>query len=257
LVIKYLAGDRLQGTAAERAALTTSSGGWTSVGGGVVFNTTTHIITNGTSGSRNRIYQQLSETLGNAFVITFNWTRTSASGNNTRPLLVSSTTDAPTNDQGQDALGVYMDTNGNYLKVTDGTHAAGFVFTPTQNVVEYVAIRRTTATHMDIRVYSSDAYTGSAQHYGDVTITSAISGLQYIMSANGEASSGLHTSAIENIKVYNTSTIPPSSGDKIFDSDTSGPTYTYPNLPNGAIFEESDTGNHYMFDGTDTWNEIT
>ena len=33
-------------------------------------------------------------------------------------------------------------------------------------------------------------------------------------------------------------------------------TYTYPNLPNGTIFEESDTGKHYMFDGTDTWNEM-
>jgi len=29
------------------------------------------------------------------------------------------------------------------------------------------------------------------------------------------------------------------------------------NLPNGAIFEESDTGKHYMFDGTSTWNEVT
>ena len=35
-------------------------------------------------------------------------------------------------------------------------------------------------------------------------------------------------------------------------------TSVYPNLPNGAIFEESDgTGKHYMWDGTDTWNEIT
>ena len=31
-------------------------------------------------------------------------------------------------------------------------------------------------------------------------------------------------------------------------------TFTY---PNGTIFEESDTGKHYMFDGTDTWNEMT
>ena len=30
----------------------------------------------------------------------------------------------------------------------------------------------------------------------------------------------------------------------------------YPLIPNGAIFEESDTGKHYMFDGTDTWNEM-
>jgi len=31
----------------------------------------------------------------------------------------------------------------------------------------------------------------------------------------------------------------------------------HPNLPNGAIFEESDTGKHYMFNGTSAWNEIT
>jgi len=31
----------------------------------------------------------------------------------------------------------------------------------------------------------------------------------------------------------------------------------YPNLSNGTIFEESDTGKIYMFDGTDTWNEMT
>ena len=31
---------------------------------------------------------------------------------------------------------------------------------------------------------------------------------------------------------------------------------TPPNLPNGTIFEESDTGKHYMFDGSSTWNEM-
>ena len=38
----------------------------------------------------------------------------------------------------------------------------------------------------------------------------------------------------------------------VFGSDVS-----YPNLSNGTIFEESDTGTHYMWDGTDTWNEVT
>ena len=33
--------------------------------------------------------------------------------------------------------------------------------------------------------------------------------------------------------------------------------YDYPDLSNGALFEESDTGKIYMFDGTSTWNEIT
>ena len=30
----------------------------------------------------------------------------------------------------------------------------------------------------------------------------------------------------------------------------------YPNISNGTIFEESDTGKHYMFDGTSAWNEM-
>ena len=34
-------------------------------------------------------------------------------------------------------------------------------------------------------------------------------------------------------------------------------TFTYPNIINGTIFEESDTGEHYMWDGTNTWNKVT
>ena len=33
-------------------------------------------------------------------------------------------------------------------------------------------------------------------------------------------------------------------------------TTNYPTLTNGTIFEESDTGKHYMFDGTSAWNEV-
>jgi len=33
-------------------------------------------------------------------------------------------------------------------------------------------------------------------------------------------------------------------------------TIAYPNLTNGTIFEESDTGKIYMFDGTSAWNEM-
>ena len=43
----------------------------------------------------------------------------------------------------------------------------------------------------------------------------------------------------------------------VWGADDAELTPVYPNIPNGAIFEESDTGKHYMFDGTDTWNEMT
>jgi len=41
----------------------------------------------------------------------------------------------------------------------------------------------------------------------------------------------------------------------VWGADAASPT-TF-NYPNGTIFEESDTGKHYMFDGTSAWNEIT
>ena len=44
----------------------------------------------------------------------------------------------------------------------------------------------------------------------------------------------------------------------VWGADDASSSTAYPFLPNGAIFEESDgTGKHYMWDGTDTWNEIT
>jgi len=33
-------------------------------------------------------------------------------------------------------------------------------------------------------------------------------------------------------------------------------TAVYPNLPNGTIFNETDTYKYFMFDGTDTWNQM-
>jgi len=39
-------------------------------------------------------------------------------------------------------------------------------------------------------------------------------------------------------------------------SPPSIPDYIYPNIPNGVVFEESDTGTIMMWDGTSTWNEM-
>ena len=58
-----------------------------------------------------------------------------------------------------------------------------------------------------------------------------------------------NTIETDNILVYYA---PASSG---FTNQAST-TPTYPNLPDGAIFEESDTGKHYMWDGTSAWNEV-
>ena len=76
------------------------------------------------------------------------------------------------------------------------------------------------------------------------TCASTCDGLRYIKMSNyghGWTGTGSSVGTIDDIKFYNGVTSPS----------------TYPNLPNGEIFEESDTGKHYMFDGTDTWNEVT
>ena len=44
---------------------------------------------------------------------------------------------------------------------------------------------------------------------------------------------------------------------KIHDGATTIPAIVYPNLSNGTIFEDTTDGNHYMWNGTDTWNEVT
>ena len=70
-----------------------------------------------------------------------------------------------------------------------------------------------------------------------------------------------NTESIKSIRIFTNQ----SNGTKDYDagsrlivwgSDDTGTT-TYPNLPNGALFEESDTGKIYMWDGTSAWNEMT
>ena len=43
----------------------------------------------------------------------------------------------------------------------------------------------------------------------------------------------------------------------VLGADDQPTTPVYPNLTNGTLFEESDTGKIYMFDGTSSWNEMT
>jgi hypothetical protein len=66
------------------------------------------------------------------------------------------------------------------------------------------------------------------------------------------------TEVIDEINFINndTGTLSTDSRFTVWGADDDVINYTYPNIPNGAIFEESDTGKHYMFDGTSAWNEM-
>ena len=267
MAIKYLAGDRLIGTAAERTGMTTSTGGWTVVGDGVTFNESTKIISNdgASSSGGDRIYQQLSETLGNTWVCKFEWTRATSTGNDVRPLGFSSTTDQPQSDggSGHDWIGAYGDTNANVATTVNGTHTPLGWMAMAQNTKQYMIMRRESDTEWELRNYGTDSTYSTLDTSGGTNPRSmnpnagTVTNLQYVMCSNNAGSGAHHRFDIENIKVYNdTTSLTPSSSDLIFDSDTSGVVYTYPNLEAGTIFEESDTGKHYMWDGSSAWNEV-
>ena len=58
---------------------------------------------------------------------------------------------------------------------------------------------------------------------------------------------GCYSTSADNTYLY---------GFKIYENSTTPIATVYPNLPNGSVFITSDTNVHYMWNGTDTWNEV-
>ena len=56
-----------------------------------------------------------------------------------------------------------------------------------------------------------------------------------------------------SIATYTSSWTSSPSGDPLYGLAVTG---GYPSLTENSIFEESDTGKHYMWDGTSAWNEV-
>jgi len=64
---------------------------------------------------------------------------------------------------------------------------------------------------------------------------------------------------IDTIRIFlnqNSSVYAVGASITVFGADDQGSTPFYPNLSNGTIFEDTTDGNHYMWNGTDTWNEV-
>ena len=105
----------------------------------------------------------------------------------------------------------------------------------------YVEMIRLTSTSFSVRVTSSSDYTGGTI----VTVTglsASVDDLQYFTSktSGGSSIDNYIQGSFKGIKVWNNTT---SLDD-------------YPNLPNGTIFNETDAYKYFMFDGTDTWNQM-
>jgi len=289
MAIKYLAGERLQGTAAERAAMTVTSGEWTMSHVGIKYNTSTNEIYNtdggqnlGQSGSNQhaRAYIQMKDSSGNTITagetwcLQAQWTRTATiSGwtGNVRPIgLARDTTGADDISTGTGGfIGGYGDTNWNMYWRDEGTeNNAGYITggeSSNGGTTVYITMIRTSGGDaIQCRYYSnsgrSSLLTGGNDFISGVGVfgsalsnvipSGGLDNMTYIMCSNGEGANN-HGWKVRDIKFWNNQL--DDTGDPDWENVVS---YTYPNLPNGGIFEESDTGKHYMFDGTSTWNEI-
>ena len=80
---------------------------------------------------------------------------------------------------------------------------------------------------------------------------------------DGSADSGSGTNVPVNnqanaIHVFNAGAGDLKAGTNLiaFGQDSTGGTAPDTALPLGTVFEETDTGKHYMWDGTSAWNEV-
>ena len=281
MAIKYLAGDRLIGTAAERAALTTSA--YPSPTYSNTFTSTTDFSTTSTSHANvnstvaGALYHDVERASTNKAC---QWALPAALSNTVWTLRFQSTmTDVGTSGQtnrvfigmsnlqysagsssSHEFIGVAtkantsqkiwypLSTKANNLDVGDNDSAT---YALSETTI-YVEIRRKSATSFYVSwTTNSDYTTGATTNIGVVGEdggSGTVEDLQYFLVSNVEvAFSGGLTATKGNIPLV-----------EIWNGvDGVNLVYTYPSLPNGAIFEESDTGKIYMFDGTDTWNEVT
>ena len=242
MAVKYLAGDRLQGTAAERAALVTV----TNSSGDITWGTSS-----GRSGSGNDAYFSSGSWSGYA-----GSDETFVKGDGTATIEWSFK---------------YIG-NGNMLGFHKDPRDCGATYV--YDCIEFYMYTwrdGSGSTNTNIACYQIDKSNGlpavSIVNIGALAVATS-DRMKLVMDSDGyvkfyldqgsgyselSGSASTRTATAGTYYAYCTG----KNGGGCVDATYNFPnSYSYPNLPNGAIFEESDTGKHYMFDGTDTWNEV-
>ena len=202
--------------------------GWSTSGSGLSINSS-GVITQTSSMSANaRLEKSLGFTLGDTWTIDYEFTRTSSSGNNVRPLAVASSADN-INDSGtdNDVLGQYGDTNFNAFKKVGTGAGAGLGWIAGDTTKRYMRMSRTSDTNFRLEVYTDSArttrlnsncggYTDAEYNFNGCSAMNSVgngmidfpisagtvTGLDTLISGNGSSANG-HSGTIENIKVYN------------------------------------------------------
>jgi len=292
LAIKYLDAKRIRGTAAERAALTAgtptyetetfsgwSESGFASIGSNkVTLTVPTTSSTNNNDGMDGVRYDIGTANFGNTWTLQFTvkptvWSTNSSCGYQDGWVIVSSgiglnynyvifvlsnvSCNASTSTRNEYSFALKQGVG--YRGHIDAASAGVQQFYPTITPINSgltpvvdskkgIRIRRTASNTFTFEIWNNSDFTGSANYTyssSDTALAADVDNLRYITIGgnNQGGANGGNTSEIDDLKLWN--------------GETNAVSLVYPNLSNGTLFEESDTGKHYMFDGTSTWNEIT
>jgi len=282
MAVKYLSGNRLWGTNAERLALTEPStysttfaddSDWTLKGGA------THLVIDESASklefdltdddTDEYIHKDLhdadaldgSNASDTAWVLRYEMTFSTLNANtednnnafivglydNSAPTGLVSTGNALTYNTQVNAgfANVLSAVDGGSQEKDDVSNDPFSISTATSTIF-YIEIKRVSADEIEQRVYANSDYStgqvlnsSSTMEIDHAKVTGA-TGLRYLtvkLDCSGAIDNG-YTGFIQNLKFWN------------------GVTTVYPNLPNGSVFITSDTNVHYMWNGTDTWNEV-
>ena len=134
------------------------------------------------------------------------------------------------------------DASGQALNVGNVTDAPSTPISLSDSTDYYVTVTREDVNDLKITARTG-SHSGSVVGTGTSTsLSSAQDDLRYWKIMNHMASgSGSIGGRVYDLEIWN-------------NKNTSTP--FYPNLPNGSVFITSDTNVHYMWNGTDTWNEV-
>jgi hypothetical protein len=124
--------------------------------------------------------------------------------------------------------------------------SASTVYATSQGSTYGIRITRSSSSAFKMEIWTNTSFTGSASatyDSTDTTLCGNVNDLRYVWCAGYKQASatGSLVMKVDNMKIWN---------------GTTSTTAVYPSLPNGTIFNETDTYKYFMWNGTDTWNQM-
>jgi len=263
MAVKYLSGNRLWGTNAERLAMTTGGNdSWTEMDDTYIsINTATNRIDfDMVHGSIDNIYKDVGTVSDNTwalrFIVNFS-TALDVAGDQYFRVALGRIGTTGGNNNPPNGINIFLQHH-SLGNIKWGIYGLGSTDTSDDGVTSkdtdyYVTFKRTgeLTTTLDIKTISHSG-TSLTSFPLSTDATSTASSMDTLYFANREtAGSYSLAGTVRDIQLWKTTSSTLGSPD--YEPDWS---LVNPNLPNGTIFNETDTYKYFMWNGTDTWNQM-